>query len=420
MACHQSNAGNYLENDQPEHAETTPRDLKANVVYLKPPTKERQHMSTIDIVTGAQYGSEGKGHVTAQLVQQPLADKTTNIRVAGPNAGHTVVDQNGTAFALRTIPVAAAVDHEADLYIAPGSEIDLQVLTDEITTLRNAGHPVRNLYISGEATLLTEQHKITERHLLLSDRIGSTAKGIGAARAERIMRSAERIVDNWEARTQIFGLKGQILTADEHLLYMANQLKQQNRHIIIEGTQGYGLGLHAGKYPQTTSSNTRAIDFLTMAGISPWAPGVTMTLPWIVARVFPIRVAGNSGPLQNETTWEDLGLEQERTTVTQKIRRVGDWDRKLIREAALANGLVSHQYSIGQDHIESSPGRVALTMVDQKIPELYNVVDLNYVDDEVTSQLMYLIDDVERNAGVRVGMITTGPATAIWENQWKN
>lgn len=372
-------------------------------------------MSTIDIITGAQYGSEGKGHVTAQLVYKYKHPhhRTTNIRVAGPNAGHTVIDEGGMAFPLRTIPVAAAIDHEADLYIAPGSEIDIEVFRQEILNLRQAGHPVRNLYVSGEATLLTEYHKLEETQLQMHENIGSTGKGIGSARADRIMRTAHRIIDNWEARTIITGLKAQILTAPEHLLFMANQLSQPNRHILIEGTQGYGLGLHAGRYPQCTSSDARAIDFLSMAGISPWAPGVERVTPWLVARVYPIRVAGNSGPLENETSWEELGLPEEKTTVTHKTRRVGEWDRKLIREAAIANGTAPHQYSVKWTEFES-PGRVALTMVDQKIPQISGLTCLDDADEDTQDLTDDLIAEVENNAGTRVGMITTSPTTAIW------
>ena len=374
-------------------------------------------MSTIDIVTGAQYGSEGKGHVTAQLVHRynTTGHRTTNIRVAGPNAGHTVIDEGGMAFPLRTIPVAAAINHDADLYIAPGSEIDLDVFHQEILNLRQAGHPVRNLYVSGEATLLTQKHKDEETKRNMHENIGSTGKGIGASRADRIMRTAERVIDNWEARTLITALKAQILTAPEHLLFMANQLNQPQRHVVIEGTQGYGLGLHAGRYPQCTSSDARAIDFLSMAGISPWAPGVDQVTPWMVARIYPIRVAGNSGPLENETTWEELGLPEEKTTVTHKVRRVGEWDAKLIREAAVANGIAVHQYGISPIDYHA-PGRVALTMVDQKIPQIHGLSHLDDADEDTHDLVCDLIRDVENNAGTIVGMLTTSPNTCIWND----
>jgi adenylosuccinate synthase len=378
-------------------------------------------MSTIDIVTGAQYGSEAKGHVTAQIIQQykktGYGNLITNIRIGGPNAGHTVIDKNGIAFPLRTVPVAAALDPDADLYIAPGSEIELDVLIHEVNLLREHGHPVRNLYISGEATLLEKHHQKQETEAEMHEKIGSTGKGIGAARADRIMRTGKRIIDDYEARKTIFALKGQVLTATESLLYIGNQLEQHNRHIVIEGTQGYGLGLHAGHYPQCTSNDARAIDFLAMAGISPWAPGVTQVTPWLVARVYPIRVAGNSGPLKGETTWGELGLPEEKTTVTHKVRRVGEWDHKLIREAAIGNGLIPHQYQVNwSDHVPV--GRIALTMVDQKIPEIAGVSHQLDLPKEVNAELMALLDEVENNAGTFVGMVTTSPSTAIIFDQF--
>ena len=149
-----------------------------------------------------------------------------------------------------------------------------------------------------------------------------------------------------------------------------------------------------------------------MAGVSPWAPGVTRVTPWLTARVYPIRVAGNSGPLAGETTWEELGLPEEKTTVTHKTRRVGQWDRKLIREAGLANGTVAHQYTVLPQEAEGV-GRVALTMVDQKIPEIYGVSDLDTLDDDVFDRLLELIEDVEDNAGTPVGLITTSPDTVV-------
>lgn len=362
------------------------------------------------------FGSEGKGHVTAQIVTndefRDTHDTILNIRVAGPNAGHTVLDKNGTAFPLRTIPVAAAVDHDATLYIAPGSEIELEVLEAEVALLRQHGHPVNKLVISGEATLLEQKHKDTETELDIHAKLGSTGKGIGAARADRIMRGAKRILDSLEAQQRILALGAEILDAKAALHFIANWTDKHNAIIAIEGTQGYGLGLHAGHYPQCTSSDTRAIDFLAMAGISPWAPGIEAIGVWLVARVYPIRVAGNSGPLKGETTWEELGLPIEKTTVTHKIRRVGEWDPELIRDAAVANGGATYNRPQGfyQGQVEVL---VALTMVDQKIPGVRDLETWGSLDEETETELNTLLKEVQRDAGVPVGLITTGPATAL-------
>ena len=64
----------------------------------------------------------------------------------------------------------------------------------------------------------------------------------------------------------------------------------------------------------------------------------------MVLRSYPIRVAGDSGPLPNETTWEDIAKSagmtadiREYTTVTKKLRRVGNFDAELVRRAIDVN-----------------------------------------------------------------------------------
>jgi adenylosuccinate synthase len=353
----------------------------------------------LDVVVGAQFGSEGKGHITAQLVQRAVEKGHTvvNVRVAGPNAGHTVIDQNGIAFPLRSVPVGAAISPKVHLYIAPGSEIELPVLLDEIKLLKDHGHKLTHFYVSGEATLLEEKHKQTEADNQLVDKIGSTGKGIGAARADRLLRGARRVLDAPEV----------IQTLQEHGVKIAepNWMYQGDRHVIIEGTQGYGLGLHAGHYPQCTSSDTRAIDFLAMAGISPWHIRPENFGIWVVARVYPIRVAGNSGALAGETTWEDLGLPEEKTTVTKKTRRVGNWDPGLLNQAVRANG-------------DAPTVRIAITMADQLFPDIYGTdnITINEVDVHERWKLDQFIQSVQIDGGAPVHAITTSPNHIIWRD----
>lgn len=374
-------------------------------------------MSFVHVVTGAMFGSEGKGHVTAQLLSNPdLIAETQpalNIRVAGPNAGHTVIDRNGVAFPLRTVPVGAAVNEYASLYLAPGSEIELEVLENEVTLLRSHGHKVENLFISGEATVLEQKHKDIETSLDIHAKLGSTGKGIGAARADRIMRSATRFIDHPDAMALAKKIGAKVLDATAALKFIDEWVNgDDDAVIVIEGTQGYGLGLHAGHYPTCTSSDARAIDFLAMAGISPWSHGIEFLSIWLVARVYPIRVAGNSGPLKGETTWENLGLPIEKTTVTQKVRRVGKWDPDLIRAAAVANGA----FVGGPVLFQQRPGVevvVALTMADQKIPDLHGHSDANDLSEVTADKLDRLLKKVQTDAGVPVAMVTTGPDTAI-------
>lgn len=355
-------------------------------------------MTILDVVVGGLYGSEAKGHATQRLVERHLSrnSHTLNLRIGGPNAGHTGFDKYGHPWALRQIPIGVVCDAEPgmlDLLIAPGSEIDLPVLLDEIDRTGAAGLlDGKRLFVHDEATMIEDRHKESETSLV--GKIGSTGKGIGAARADRLLRGANRLIDDAEACSKLLS-RGVELVDNDFLisLYMTDA-------IVIEGVQGYALGLRAGFYPQCTTSDCRAIDFLSMAGISPWGNLVRDVQVWVVARVFPIRVAGNSGPLKGETSWGELGLPEEHTTVTKKVRRVGEPDWHLVAEAVRANGGPSHNV------------RVAISMVDQMYPKVadraWNLQDPAWVEPE---QFMRSVED---KVGADIGLVMSGPNTAAF------
>lgn len=345
-------------------------------------------MASLDIVVGGLYGSEAKGHVTQRLVEHRLSESAElwNIRVGGPNAGHTGHDPDGRPWAFRQIPVGVLVSDRVNLAIGAGSEIDLPVLLDEIDRCKEANLlQDGRLYVHAEATLIEDQHKRAETALVGA--IGSTGKGIGAARADRLMRRAQRLLDNLDAMRELDKREVQIVTGEWEI---------DGADVVIEGTQGYALGLHSGFYPQCTTSNCRAVDFLSMAGISPWA--YDQVTPWVVARVYPIRVAGNSGPMKNERSWVELGLPEERTTVTKKVRRVGLPDWELVRDAVIANGV--------------SNVRVALTMVDQMYPEIANVPYSPHHPQ--WARIEASLVDIEEAVDAPVSMVASGPNTAAF------
>jgi adenylosuccinate synthase len=171
--------------------------------------------------------------------------------------------------------------------------------------------------------------------------------------------------------------------------------------VLIEGTQGYGLGQHAGHYPYVTSSDCTAIDFLAMAGVSPWLVMPKELAVWVVFRAYPIRVAGNSGPLYAETTWADLGLPEEKTTVTNRLRRVGHWNPVLARSAMEANGWPAPAV------------KVAFTMADHLLPELAGHTSLNDVSQETKLGLAKLLETTEHDLGAQISLLGTGPASVI-------
>lgn len=353
--------------------------------------------SRVITVVGGQYGSEGKGAIAAMLSRREQLNEASEfplaaVRVAGPNAGHCVMDRTGRKWALRAIPVAAVSNPEARLFISAGSEIDEDVLESEITALDAAGFKVsRRLLVDGQATVIQPEDK--EREALISS--GTTGKGIGAARANRAMRAAPLWSHGgpvsehaWQSGVNT----GVILRG--HL--------RGGGCVLVEGTQGYALGTHAGWYPYCTSSDCRAIDFLAMAGICPWSPEVNESEVWVCLRTYPIRIAGNSGPMVGETSWDELNtrtkghIQPEYTTVTQKMRRVGEWDPELAAAAVEANG--------------GERVHIALTFFDYWFPELagadrYGQMDLQHWE---------RIDKVEAETGAAVQYLGTGPDTGIW------
>lgn len=344
----------------------------------------------IHVVVGGQFGSEAKGHVAAQLHKRYCIDAA--VRVGGPNAGHSAVDSDGRVWALRSIPVAAVVDPDCELIIASGSEIDEQVLDYEINMLEDAGFDVTSrLRIDSQATVLQPKHIDHEQNIALQNKTGSTAKGIGAARADRLMRQA-LLADQVVTPELVHG------NTSAYLQHLHNS----GANILIEGTQGYGLGLHAGFYPYCTSNDCAAIDFVAACHIQP----LNHTNNWIVFRTFPIRVAGNSGPMYGETDWATLAaqtggyIKEERTTVTKKVRRVGAWDSGLAAEALLANGSTAYPalYPV-------------LTFVDYLDPNLSGSESLA---DLQASPAADWIKATQKELGVHFAGFTTSNKTMIW------
>lgn len=351
-------------------------------------------MGKLVVVVGGQYGSEAKGAVTAHLTRTSETPPIV-VRVGGPNAGHTVYDDKGQRWPLRQVPVGV-VRADATLAIGAGSVIDPDVLEFEIATLEDAGHMVsRRLFVDRAATLLEPEHLEHEQTSGIVDRIGSTGKGIGIARAGRIMRSAHIVRDNPR-----FAMDGDLGMLSDTGQLMYDWLATGST-VIVEGTQGFALGLHRKFYPFATSADCTAIDVLAQAQLSPWHPSVTEFEVWVVYRTYPIRVAGHSGALHKEISWDLLTqrtngyVQPERTTVTQKVRRVGEWDRFLAREALNANG-----------GSQSPATHTALMMTDYLDPSFAGQVN-------ETKELGNAVFMIEQQLGMGFELLGTGPQSIV-------
>lgn len=365
---------------------------------------------TIHCVVGGQFGSEAKGHVAAQLAKrlntQRLDRPLHLVRVGGSNAGHSAVDANGVVWALRQVPAAAVIDPNAYLYIAQGSEIDLDVLYDELDQLDNAGYNASSRMLIDEyATIIEQRHIEAETNSDINARTGSTSKGIGAARADRLMRKATIARDSRRLRIMQESLGFHIGDTVEPIQWA----HEHNEHVIVEGTQGYGLGLHTRFYPQTTSGDCRTVDLLAQIGYTPLDPMKPRDIhTWLVLRTYPIRVAGNSGGMDGrELDWETLGertggyIQPERTTVTKKIRRVAEWDIQVVREAVAANGGPN-------PHLHP-----CLMFIDYFEPMIAGVESYDLMRNAAFSDLHQRLAVCEADLGCEIAMFGTSPKTVI-------
>ena len=284
----------------------------------------------VSVVVGGQFGSEGKGKVTHFLARRSQARAT--IRVGGPNSGHTVVSDTGERYVLRQLPSTAMLP--GMLCVLPaGSYVDLEVLAAEMTKLRIPPHQVK---VDESAVVVSDEARRAENDAGLGRLIGSTESGTGAAVLMRVARTGGAVL----AR-DVPQLKP--LLADTPALL--RKLIDSGDRVIIEGTQGFGLSvLHARDYPFATSRDTTAAGFASEAGISPLDVDAVV----MVLRSFPIRVAGNSGPLPLEVDWRTVTEEgahdhliEEFTSVTKKLRRVAKFDASVVRRAIQVNAPTS-------------------------------------------------------------------------------
>jgi len=278
----------------------------------------------VSVVIGGQYGSEGKGKVAKFLARGRNDISNIAVRVGGSNSGHTVIGVDEKKYVFRHLPSPCIYD-DVICMIGAGSYIDPDVLLSEIEKI-NLSH--ERLKIDPNAVIIKHEHKYRESQNCLNTRIGSTLSGTGAAVSDRINRVDDVLLAKDHPQLSKFTLDGSV---SKQLCYYLNL----NERVIIEGTQGFGLSvIHSSEYPKTTSRDTTASSFISEAGISPFdVDEIVLTL-----RAFPIRVAGNSGKLSSEISWDEIAIKGgwneksliEYTSVTGNIRRVANFDPEIV------------------------------------------------------------------------------------------
>lgn len=337
----------------------------------------------VDVLIGAQYGSEGKGNIAFYLARE----YDLLMRVGGPNAGHKV--PLPTVYTHRQLPSGTQANERAKLLIGPGATIDPILLQQEIA---ECGVEADRLSIDPQAMIIEPADLEAEQTLVKS--IASTGKGGGHAAARRVLRGAQRDIPVRLAR-DVPQLAAYIRPARVVL----DDAYRKGQRILLEGTQGTALSLYHGHYPHVTSRDTTTNGTLAEAGIGPRR----LRRVIIVARTYPIRVKNpdteglTSGFMSQEISYEELAersgvpLEEiqqtETSSVSRRARRIAEFDWDLLRHSVELNGATD----------------IALTFADY-----INVKNQNAQRyDQLSDDTIRFIEEVERVSGIPVGLITT-------------
>lgn len=374
----------------------------------------------VTVVLDAQAGSCGKGKFIGYIAQK---DKPhASICNFMSNAGHTYVDDEVGMVMTQQLPTSI-VNKDTTICIGPESAITPAILFDEIFRYRDIIGD-RKVYIHPNAVVIGDKHRHIEQDILRS---GSTFKGCGAARADKIMRQAMLFGEFWNL------MLGNNLNEDtvdgmEDLLYcctvgefdvLKNIIEVTDTTLIlntilpilVEGSQGCDLDINFGlPYPHTTSRQCHAGQLVADCGISPMRVKDII----MIMRPYPIRISnttnikdkdGNtlvvsSGDYagSSEITWDEVKKRcgapddvdfGEQTTVTKKTRRVFEmnWYRM--------------QYVVAVNR----PTQIALNFV--QYIDWGALHCKNY--DELPIKVKDFVEDVECTLGVPVTLIGTGP-----------
>ena len=343
----------------------------------------------LTVLVGGQYGSEGKGAIAAHIANE----YSVHVRVGSPNAGHTIY-WNGEKHVMQSIP-CGWINPNAKIVIGRGALLNMrQFMKELVHIMQYYPNFLTRLYIDPEAGILSEKFHIQEGGTEgeMHKRIGSTGEGVGPARVARINRDPAEF-KQFKDVAYDYGLE--ICIRENTPKYIACW-QDDGENILIEGTQGSGLSLLHSHWPYCTSIDTNAAGIISEVGLAP--SRVTDVL--MVVRTYPIRVAGNSGPMGEEISWAELNhrvialsgeaILPEKTTVTKKIRRFAEWNDELFEQSCLLN----------------APTQIALTFADYIDPSIYGKED-----DVLTGIVKAFITEKMGDFASKVVYIGTGPKT---------
>ena len=414
---------------------------------------------SVTVVVGTQWGDEGK----AKVIDLLAAEQDFVVRYqGGHNAGHTVVvgDQK---YALQLVPSGVLYGSVTPV-IGNGVVVDLPTLFREVDSLESRGVSTSSLCVSSLAHLIFPWHQAmdaAQESARGDSRIGTTLKGIGPAMADKVRRTgiragevlnaasfAAKVRERGEAaQRELADIGGEAFDLDDVVqrfvelgarlvpyvadtVSLLHEARESGRRILLEGAQATFLDVDHGTYPFVTSSNPVAGGASVGSGLGPRHIDRVIG----IAKAYTTRVG--MGPFPSELT-DELGerlveIGREFGTVTGRRRRTGWCDTVMLRHAARLNSLteialtkldvldtfdevrVCVGYTVDGRRISQYPDTVE--RLGEVVPEYVTLpgwkcstVGISRWEDLPVSA-RELVAIVEREAGVPVTYIGTGPA----------
>ena len=280
------------------------------------------------VLVDGQFGSTGKGLLASYLAERTGHDYNVVVSNAGPNSGHTSYFHD-EKIVLKQLPTFAVMDkkyntseEQLPIYLSAGAIINPDILNAEV---ERHGMVV---FLNNNAVLIRPEDVLAEGSGAIAA-VAGTRQGVGAALARKVWRYPDAVVSSYEGAWH-----PNIQFTDGAAFDWAKMTA------FVEVSQGFSLGLHSQFYPKVTSRECTAAQALADARIPPQLLNAVA----MVIRAHPIRVgnfeghsSGDCYPDQTETSWEEIGVDAELTTVTKRVRRVFSFSFLQYREALLAN-----------------------------------------------------------------------------------
>ena len=319
------------------------------------------------IITGAQFGDEGKGKIVDLIAKD--YDIVARLQ-GGNNAGHTV-KVGDDIYKLHLIPSGILLN--ARVLIGPGVALNPEILAEEIMMFEKHGIKVdtRKLGIDAKTSIIMPYHIEMDklREASREQKIGTTKRGIGYAYIDKVSRDEIRmaeLIDNKrflkrlqelapQKEREIAAMGGDpkivmdpilieryIELGNQFTTYITdvsmeiNEALDEGKHVMAEAAQGTHLDIIHGTQKFVTSSSTIAGSACVNLGVGPTRVDNVIA----IVKAYITRVG--EGPLPTELIGE-LGEKIQKAghefgTTTGRSRRCGWFDLPLMKKSIALNG----------------------------------------------------------------------------------